>query len=75
MMNGLTKNIPLLTPEELDTNEKGKTELINAIKNNETILFVGAGLSQPICPSWQGLISKLEDLAKRIDPSSNQMKI
>ena len=51
MMNGLTKNIPLLTPEELDTNEKGKTELINAIKNNETILFVGAGLSQPICPS------------------------
>ena len=69
MMNGLTKNIPLLTPEELDTNEKGKTELINAIKNNETILFVGAGLSQPICPSWQGLISKLEDLAKRIDTS------
>lgn len=71
MTSETTKNIPLFSPEELDANEKGKTELINAIKNNETILFVGAGLSQTKCPSWQGLISRLEDLAKRVDSSFN----
>lgn len=59
----------IFTPEELTLNEKRKNDLIETIINKEAILFVGAGLSQHLYPSWKGLICKLEDLAIRCNSS------
>jgi len=59
----------IFSPEELTSNEKRKTDLVEAIYGNEVVLFVGAGISQPMYPSWKKLIIMLEELAVNCDNS------
>jgi len=67
-MNELIKYIPLLTDHESEVNKQRIKELIDALKNNDAVLFVGAGLSLHACPSWDSLVQKLESLVTTCDP-------
>lgn len=63
---------PILSPGELNDNQKRKSKLISLINSKDSILMAGAGCSGAIYPPWGEFVRLLDGYVKRHDPEFSE---